>query len=93
MSAERLFFLCLSLHFHSAVDCLFSLPFADETVVTADTFFGLDELARQLERPFDDEPQCLPLRALCRVIEISAQEALGQQPLPLLEPVKDIILM
>ena len=48
------------------------------------TFFGLDELARQLETPFGEEPQCLALGAVCRTIEIAAAEALGDAPpLPL----------
>ena len=41
------------------------------------TFFGLDELARQLETPFGLEPQCLPLDDMCRVIEAAAAQALG----------------
>jgi putative membrane protein len=47
--------------------------------ILAYTFFGLDEVARQLETPFGDEPQCLALDALCRTIEISALEALGEE--------------
>ena len=45
------------------------------------TFFGLDEVARQCEQPFGDEPQCLGLAALCRTIEISVAEAL-EEPAP-----------
>ena len=52
--------------------------------IVAYTFFGLDELARQLEQPFGLEPQCLALNAICRTIEISASEAVnGISPAPL----------
>ena len=52
--------------------------------IVAYTFFGLDELARQLASPFGEEPQCLALSAICRTIEISAAEALGDPaPAPL----------
>lgn len=52
--------------------------------IIAYTFFGLDELSRQLASPFGEEPQCLALSAICRTIEISAAEALGDPaPAPL----------
>lgn len=49
------------------------------TAVIAYTFFGLDELARQLQEPFRDEPHCLALSAMCRTIEIDVSEALGME--------------
>lgn len=45
--------------------------------VIAYTFFGLDELARQIQEPFRDEPHCLALTAMCRTIEVDVCEALG----------------
>jgi putative membrane protein len=57
------------------------------------TFFGLDELARQLETPFGEEPQCLSLGAICRTIEIAAAEALGDVPPLALMPDTDHIVM
>jgi putative membrane protein len=54
--------------------------------LVAYTFFGLDELARQLENPFGMEPQCLALGAVCRTIEIAAAEALGDEAPPPLKP-------
>eukprot|EP00802_Teleaulax_amphioxeia_P021247 Tamp_21589.p1 GENE.Tamp_21589~~Tamp_21589.p1 ORF type:complete len:125 (-),score=19.58 Tamp_21589:575-949(-) len=36
--------------------------------ILAYTFFGLDELARQLETPFGEEQQCLALDAICRIV-------------------------
>lgn len=46
------------------------------------TFFGLDALGEQIEEPFDRLPNNLPLDALCRSIEISAGELLGDKDLP-----------
>uniref|UniRef100_A0A6T1TW95 Bestrophin homolog n=1 Tax=Eutreptiella gymnastica TaxID=73025 RepID=A0A6T1TW95_9EUGL len=46
--------------------------------IVAYTFFGLNEVARHMEAPFRSEPQCLALSAMCRVIEISVCEALGE---------------
>lgn len=47
------------------------------TAVIAYTFFGLDELARQIQEPFSDEPQCLALSAMCRTVEVDVCECLG----------------
>lgn len=41
-------------------------------------FFGLDALGDQIEMPFDRQPNDLPLDALCRAIEISVLELLGE---------------
>lgn len=58
------------------------------------TFFGLDELARQLESPFGYEGQQLALDAICRAIDVSAAEALGDPcPAPLLPDAKSKQLM
>ncbi|KAJ1486871.1 hypothetical protein T484DRAFT_1788247 [Baffinella frigidus] len=57
------------------------------------TFFGLDELARQLEAPFGDAPQCLALGAMCRTIEIAAAEALGDAAPLALKPNEKYIVM
>lgn len=46
------------------------------------TFFGLDALGDQIEEPFGLLPNNLPLDALCRNIEISAGELLGDADLP-----------
>ncbi|WYX22444.1 bestrophin family ion channel [Achromobacter xylosoxidans] len=45
-------------------------------------FSGLDALGEQIEEPFDRLPNNLPLDALCRSIEISAGELLGDKDLP-----------
>jgi putative membrane protein len=62
------------------------------TAILAYTFFGLDELARQIQQPFGDEPQCLALSAICRTCEIDVCEALGQQVPPKLEPVRSVLM-
>jgi putative membrane protein len=54
--------------------------------IVAYTFFGLDEVARQTEQPFGDEPQALPMASMCRTIEISVAEALQDHWVP--EPLK-----
>ena len=57
------------------------------TVIVAYTFFGLDALAQELETPFGDQPNHLPLDAMCRVNDISIAESLGE-PLP--EPLQPV---
>lgn len=50
--------------------------------VLAYTFFGLDALGEQIEEPFGRLPNNLPLDALCRNIEISVGQLLGDARLP-----------
>jgi len=57
------------------------------------TFFGLDALGDQIENPFDRLPNDLALDALCRTIEISLGELLGDTPLPEpLQPVDGVLM-
>ncbi|HVI90982.1 MAG TPA: bestrophin family ion channel [Dongiaceae bacterium] len=46
------------------------------------TFFGLDALGDDIEEPFGDLPNDLPLDALSRAIEINLREAMGERDLP-----------
>jgi putative membrane protein len=62
------------------------------TAILAYTFFGLDELARQIQEPFGDEPQCLAMSAICRTCEIDVCEALGQTVPPKLEPIRSVLM-
>lgn len=62
------------------------------TGILAYTFFGLDEVARQIQEPFRDEPQCLALSAMCRTVEIDVCEALGRDIPPPLEPIKSVLM-
>jgi putative membrane protein len=50
--------------------------------VLAYTFFGLDALGDQIADPFDKMPNDLPLNAMCRGLEISVLELLGEKDLP-----------
>ncbi|WP_221801561.1 bestrophin family protein [Oceanobacter mangrovi] len=61
------------------------------TVIVAYTFWGLDALAEELETPFADKPNHLPLTAMCRVNDISIAEALGLPVPDRLEPVDHIL--
>lgn len=66
-------------------------PFA--TAVVAYTFFGLDALGDELEEPFGELPNDLPLLALAETIEINLRESLGETDLPPLPQPVDYILM
>ncbi|HET9113644.1 MAG TPA: bestrophin family ion channel [Burkholderiales bacterium] len=46
--------------------------------IVAYTFFGLDALGDEIEEPFGNAANDLPLDALCRAIEISLREAIGE---------------
>lgn len=48
--------------------------------VVAYVFFGLQEVTNELELPFHNIQNGLPLDAMCRVIEISVSEALNRCP-------------
>ena len=56
------------------------------TAILAYAFFGLDALGEELEEPFGETQNALPLDALVRNIEIAVGEALGDATLP--EPLK-----
>lgn len=49
------------------------------TAIVAYTFFGLDQLAKEIQEPMRDAPMCIALSAMCRTIEIDALEALGEE--------------
>ena len=48
-------------------------------------FLGLDTIGSEIENPFDDDPNDLPLHQLSRMIEINLRELLGETDLP--EPI------
>ena len=59
--------------------------------IVAYIFFGLQAVTNELEMPFESAQNGLPLNAMCRTIEISVTEALGDpSPQPLL-PVNYIL--
>ena len=60
---------CLLLPFGLVSTMGFATPIV--TVIVAYAFFGLDALGQELQQPFDERANALPLDALVRVIEIS----------------------
>ncbi|MBW4038813.1 MAG: bestrophin [Acidobacteria bacterium] len=62
------------------------------SAIVAYAFFGLDALGDEMEEPFADWPNALPLSAMARTTEISLLEALGELNLPPpAEPVDHIL--
>lgn len=64
----------------------YATPFFSALVAYA--FFGLDALGNEMEEPFGDWPNALPLSAMARTMEISLLEALGETNIP--EPLKPV---
>ncbi|SOH92791.1 putative membrane protein [Monaibacterium marinum] len=56
------------------------------TLVVAYVFFGLQAVTNELEHPFGDVKNGLPLDAMCRTVEISVAEATQKTPPPPLMP-------
>jgi putative membrane protein len=52
------------------------------TAILAYAFFGLDALGEELEEPFTNTQNGLPLDAMVRAIEIASGEALHDEVLP-----------
>ncbi|WP_254697831.1 bestrophin family protein [Phaeobacter piscinae] len=61
------------------------------TSVVAYVFFGLLEITHELELPFKDVQNGLPLDAMCRTIEISVLEALGKPTPDNLSPINYVL--
>lgn len=59
--------------------------------IVAYVFFGLQAVTNELEQPFSNVQNGLPLDAMCRTIEISASEAMGHKPPDPLLPVNNIL--
>lgn len=84
------------LHRIVAVYC-FALPFGLVATIggytpvvvlfVAYAFLGLDAVGDEIEDPFGEDPNDLPLMALSRMIEVNLRERLGEKELPpLLKP-------
>ena len=58
----------------------FMTPFV--VAIVAYTFFGLDAVGDEIEEPFGTEDNDLALDAICRSVEISLRESLGETELP-----------
>ena len=59
--------------------------------IVAYVFFGLQAVTRELEHPFQNVENGLPLHTMCRTIEISAAQALGRPAPPPLAPVGGVL--
>lgn len=59
--------------------------------VVAYVFFGLQAVTNELEQPFRNVQNGLPLDAMCRVIEISACEAMGRPAPDGLQPINHVL--
>lgn len=63
------------------------------TAILAYTFFGLDELARQIQEPFRDEPHCLALSAMSRTVERDISNMMGLLDIPPpLQPHRSVLM-
>ncbi len=71
---------CLLLPFGMVAMLGFATPVL--TAILAYAFFGLDALGEELEEPFGQSQNALPLDALTRLIEIAVGESLGENDLP-----------
>ncbi|MGI4831653.1 MAG: bestrophin family protein [Janthinobacterium lividum] len=80
---------CLLLPFGLVGTLGFATPLF--VAVVAYAFFGLDELAGELEEPFGSSLNALPLKAMARTAEISLLEALGQTTPEPLVPEHDVL--
>ncbi|MBO6934991.1 MAG: hypothetical protein JJ863_08445 [Deltaproteobacteria bacterium] len=55
-------------------------------------FFGLDAVGDEIEDPFGEDPNDLPLGAITRMIEINLRQRLGEENLPpLAQPVDHVL--
>jgi ion channel-forming bestrophin family protein len=82
---------CFLLPFGFADTLGWATPLA--AALVAYTFFGLDALGSELEEPFGELPNDLPIGAIADIIEINLGEALGETDLPQTPTPVDYILM
>lgn len=61
-------------------------------MMVAYAFFGLDTVGDEIEDPFGEDPNDLPLSALSRMIEVNLRQRLGETDLPPLHKPVDGIL-
>lgn len=71
---------CFLLPFGLVADSGLATPLL--TAIVAYAFFGLDELSRELERPFAPGDNGLALDAMTRTLERDCLQALGERQLP-----------
>lgn len=82
---------CLLVPFGFAEVLGWTTPVA--AAVFAYALFGLDALGDELEEPFGDLPNDLPIRAMAVAIDITLRQSLGETDLPdRLQPVGNVLL-
>ena len=57
------------------------------------TFFGLDELAKEIQELFKDRPMCLALSSMFWIIDIDALEILGKETPAFLKPKNNFLML
>ncbi|MDS7596456.1 bestrophin family protein [Agrobacterium tumefaciens] len=82
---------CLLLPFGFTDLLGWATPFTSALI--AYTFFGLDALSDELEEPFGEGLNALPIDALATVIEINLREGMGETDLPAYPRPVDYVLM
>ena len=82
---------CILLPFGFADSLGWGTPLAAGLVAYA--FFGLDALGDELEQPFGDLPNDVPIAALADTLEANLREAMGETDLPAPPVPRDFVLM
>ncbi len=83
-------FYCLFLPFGIVSSARWLTPVV--VLLISHAFFGLDEIGDEIEQPFGEEPQDLPLLAICRIVEINLLQAIDETEIPeVLRPVDGIL--
>lgn len=82
---------CFLMPFCFANTLGWATPFV--TALAAYTLFGLDALGNELEEPFSQLNNALPINALTEMIEIDIKETLGDDDAPPLPIAHDYLLM
>lgn len=83
-------FYCLLLPFGIVRDVKWLTPVV--VLMICHAFFGLDEIGDEIEEPFGEEPQHLPLAAITRTIEINLLQYVDEAEVPpMLEPIHDVL--
>lgn len=63
------------------------------SILIAYTFFGLDGLSDELEEPFSDGINAVPIQAIATTIEINLRDAMGERNLPPMPQPVNYLLM
>lgn len=77
---RTVYLFCIMLPFALVVDLHYMTPFV--SVLISYTFISLDSLAEELEDPFGEEDNDLPLDAICNAIEIDLLQMNDESALP-----------